>query len=99
MRRWFKHNDNSSLVTNGKSLMFDIAQGRISMKDKLVQASPASVRKLKNKIIKDIVEDCRRSISCASNEIVKCEQTIRELVRSGKITEKHLRRILLKGKL
>lgn len=99
MRRWFKHNDNSQMVTNGKNLMYDVVQGRITMKDPLAQASPAAVKKLKNKIVRDIVDDCRRSISNASSEIVRCEQTIHELVRSGKMTEKRLKKILAKGKL
>ena len=99
MRRWFKHNDNSQIVTNGKSLMYDVVQGRITMKDPLAQATPSAVKKLKNKIVRDVVDDCRRSISNASNEIVRCEQTIHELVRSGKITEKRLKKILAKGKL
>lgn len=101
MRRWFKHNDNSQMVVNGRELMRDIDGGRVKLSkgDMLVQATPESVKKLKNKIVKDIVEDCRRSISRASTELVKSESLIRELIKSGKVSEKHLRKILQKEKL
>lgn len=101
MRRWFKHNDNSQMVVSGRKLMQDIAGERIKLsKDSmLVQATPESVKKLKNKIVKDIVEDCRRNISYASEELVRSESLIRELVKSGKVSEKHLRKILRKEKL
>lgn len=98
MRRWFKHNDNSYMVVNGRKLLRDIAGGRVTLSknNMLVQATSESVKKLKNKIVKDIVEDCRRNISCASAELVKSESLIRELVKSGKVSEKHLRKILRK---
>lgn len=101
MRRWFKHKDNSQMVVNGRKLLQDIDNGRVKLsKDSmLVQATPESVKKLKNKIVKDIVEDCRRSISRASAELVKNESLIRELIKSGKISEKHLRKILQKERL
>lgn len=98
MRRWFKHNDNSYMVVNGRELLRDIAGGRVTLSknNMLVQATSESVKKLKNKIVKDIVEDCRRNISYASAELVKSESLIRELVKSGKVSEKHLRKILRK---
>lgn len=101
MRRWFKHNDNSQMVVNGRELMRDIDNGRVKLSkgNMLVQATPESVKKLKNKIVKDIVEDCRRNISRASAELVKSESLIRELIKSGKISEKRLRKILQKEKL
>jgi len=101
MRRWFKHNDNSQMVVNGRELMRDIDGGRVKLSkgNMLVQATPESVKKLKNKIVKDIVEDCRRSISHASAELVKSESLIRELIKSGKVSEKHLRKILQREKL
>lgn len=101
MRRWFKHNDNSQMVVNGRELLRDIDGGRVKLSkgNMLVQATPESVKKLKNKIIKDIVEDCRRSISHASAELVKSESLIRELIKSGKVSEKHLRKILQREKL
>lgn len=101
MRRWFKHNDNSQMVVNGRELLRDIDNGRVKLSkgNILAQATPESVKKLKNKIIKDIVEDCRRSISYASAELVKNESLIRELVKSGKVSEKYLRKILQKEKL
>ena len=101
MRRWFKHNDNSQMVVDGRELMRDIDSGRVKLSkgNMLVQATPESVKKLKNKIVKDIVEDCRRSISYASAELVKNESLIRELIKSGKVSEKHLRKILQREKL
>lgn len=101
MRRWFKHNDNSSMVVNGRELLRDIDGGRVKLSkgNMLVQATPESVKKLKNKIVKDIVEDCRRTISHASAELVKSESLIRELIKSGKVSEKHLRKILKKERL
>ena len=101
MRRWFKHNDNSQMVVDGRELMRDIDGGRVKLSkgNMLVQATPESVKKLKNKIVKDIVEDCRRSISHASAELVKNESLIRELIKSGKVSEKHLRKILQKERL
>ena len=101
MRRWFKHNDNSSMIVNGRELLRDIDNGRVKLSkgNMLVQATPESVKKLKNKIIKDIVEDCRRSISHASAELVKNESLIRELIKSGKVSEKCLRKILQKERL
>ena len=101
MRRWFKHNDNSQMVVDGRELMRDIDGGRVKLSkgNMLVQATPESVKKLKNKIVKDIVEDCRRSISHASAELVKSESLIRELIKSGKVSEKHLRKILRKERL
>lgn len=101
MRRWFKHNDNSSMVVNGRELLRDIDGGRVKLSkgNMLVQATPESVKKLKNKIVKDIVEGCRRSISRASVELVKSESLIRELIKSGKVSEKHLRKILQKERL
>ena len=101
MRRWFKHNDNSQMVVDGRELMRDIDGGRVKLSkgNMLVQATPESVKKLKNKIVKDIVEDCRRSISHASAELVKSESLIRELIKSGKVSEKHLRKILKKERL
>ena len=53
------------MVVNGRKLLQDIDSGRVKLsKDSmLVQATPESVKKLKNKIVKDIVEDCRRSIA------------------------------------
>lgn len=101
MRRWFKHNDNSQMVVNGRELMRDIDGGRVKLSkgNMLVQATPESVKKLKNKIVKDIVEDCRRSISHASAELVKNESLIRELIKSGKVSEKHLRKILQRERL
>lgn len=101
MRRWFKHNDNSQMVVNGRELMRDIDGGRVKLSkgNMLVQATPESVKKLKNKIVKDIVEDCRRSISHASAELVKSESLIRELIKSGKVSEKHLRKILQRERL
>lgn len=78
--------------------MQDIAGERIKLsKDSmLVQATPESVKKLKNKIVKDLVEACRRNISYASEELVKSESLIRKLVKSGKVSEKYLRKILRK---
>jgi len=101
MRRWFKHNDNSQMVVSGRELMRDIDGGRVKLSkgNMLVQATPESVKKLKNKIVKDIVKDCMHSISRASAELVKNESLIRELVKSGKISEKHLRKILQKERL
>lgn len=101
MRRWFKHNDNSQMVVDGRELLRDIDGGRVKLSkgNMLVQATPESVKKLKNKIVKDIVEDCRRSISHASAELVKNESLIRELIKSGKVSEKHLRKILQREKL
>lgn len=101
MRRWFKHNDNSQMIVDGRELMRDIDGGRVKLSkgNMLVQATPESVKKLKNKIVKDIVEDCRRSISYASAELVKNESLIRELIKSGKVSEKHLRKILQREKL
>ena len=101
MRRWFKHNDNSSMIVNGRELLRDIDNGRVKLSkgNMLVQATPESVKKLKNKIVKDIVEDCRHSISRAAEELMKNESLIRELVKSGKVSEKHLRKILRKEKL
>ena len=101
MRRWFKHNDNSQMVVNGCELLRDIYGGRIKLSkgNMLVQATPESIKKLKNKIVKDIVEDCRRSISRASAELVKNELLIRELIKSGKVSEKYLRKILQKERL
>ena len=101
MRRWFKHNDNSQMVVDGRELLRDIDGGRVKLSggNMLVQATPEAVKKLKNKIIKDIVDDCRRSISHASAELVKSESLIRELVKSGKISEKRLRKILQREKL
>ena len=89
------------MIVSGRELLRDIAGERIKLsKDNmLVQATPESVKKLKNKIVKDIVEDCRRSISYAAEELVKNESLIRELVKSGKVSEKHLRKILRKEKL
>ena len=101
MRRWFKHNDNSQRVVNGRELLRDIDSGRVNLSkgNMLVQATPESIKKLKNKIVKDIVEDCRRSISRASAELVKNESLIRELIKSGKVSEKYLRKILQKERL
>lgn len=65
----------------------------------LVQATPDAVKKLKNKILKDIVDDCRRNISHASAELVKNESLIRELIKSGKVSEKYLRKILKRERL
>ena len=98
MRRWFKHNDNSSAVTNGRDLLHDIANGRIKLRkgSMLVQATPEAVKKLKNKIARDIVEDCRRNIKQASAEIVKSESIIREFIKVGKVSEKQLRRFIKK---
>ena len=31
MRRWFKHNDNSSMVVNGRELLRDIDSGRVKL--------------------------------------------------------------------
>lgn len=61
MRRWYKHNDNSSMVSNGQELMHDIMSGRVKLQkgNMLVQATPKAVQKLKEKIIKDIVDECR----------------------------------------
>lgn len=89
------------MIVSGRELLQDIAGERVTLsKDNmLVQATPESVKKLKNKIVKDIVEDCRRSISYAAEELVKNESLIRELVKSGKVSEKHLRKILRKEKL
>jgi len=89
------------MIVSGRELLQDIAGERIKLsKDNmLVQATPESIKKLKNKIVKDIVEDCRRSISYAAEELVKNESLIRELVKSGKVSEKHLRKILRKEKL
>ena len=89
------------MVVNGHKLLQDIDSGRVKLsKDSmLVQATPESVKKLKNKIVNDIVEDCRHSISRASAEIVKNESLIRELIKSGKISEKHLRKILQKERI
>lgn len=89
------------MIVNGRKLLQDIDSGRVKLsKDSmLVQATPESVKKLKNKIVKDIVEDCRRSISHASAELVKNESLIRELIKSGKISEKHLRKILQKERI
>lgn len=86
------------MVVNGRELLRDISGGRVKLNksNMLVQATPESVKKLKNKIVKDIVEDCRRNISYASAELVKSESLIRELVKSGKVSEKHLRKILRK---
>lgn len=101
MRRWFKHNDNSQMVVNGRELLRDIDGGRVKLSkgNMLVQATPESVKKLKNKIIKDIIKDCRHSISRASAELVKSESLMRELIKSGKISEKHLRKILQRERL
>lgn len=101
MRRWFKHNDNSQMVVSGRELMRNIDGGRVKLSkgNMLVQATPESVKKLKNKIVKDIVKDCMYSISRASAELVKNESLMRELVKSGKISEKHLRKILQKERL
>ena len=101
MRRWFKHNDNSQMVVNGCELLRDIYGGRIKLSkgNMLVQATPESIKKLKNKIVKDIVEDCKRNISYASAELVKNESLIRELIKSGKVSEKYLRKILQKERL
>ena len=89
------------MVVNGRKLLQDIDSGRVKLsKDSmLVQATPESVKKLENKIVKDIVEDCRYSISRASAELVKNESLIHELIKSGKISEKHLRKILQKERL
>ena len=101
MRRWFKHNDNSQMVVDGRELMRDIYDGRVKLSkgNMLAQATPESVKKLKNRIVKDIVEDCRRSISHASAELVRSESLIRELIKSGKVSEKHLRKILRRERL
>ena len=101
MRSWLKHNDNSQRVVNGRELLRDIDSGRVNLSkgNMLVQATPESIKKLKNKIVKDIVEDCRRNISLASAELVKNESLIRELIKSGKISEKHLRKILQKERI
>ena len=101
MRRWFKHNDHSQMVVNGCELLRDIYGGRIKLSkgNMLVQATPESIKKLKNKIVKDIIKDCRRNISCASAELVKNESLIRELIKSGKVSEKYLRKILQKERL
>ena len=101
MRNWFKHNDNSQMVVNGRELLRDIDSGRVNLSkgNMLVQATPESIKKLKNKIVKDIVEDCRRSISRASAELVKSESLIRELIKSGKVSEKYLRKILQKERI
>ena len=47
MRRWFKHNDNSQMVVNGRELMRDIDGGRVKLSkgNMLVQATPESVKK------------------------------------------------------
>ena len=89
------------MVVNGHKLLQDIDSGRVKLsKDSmLVQATPESVKKLKNKIVNDIVEDCRHSISRASAEIVKNESLIRELIKSGKVSEKYLRKILQKERI
>ena len=89
------------MVVNGRELLRDIDGGRVKLSkgNMLVQATPESVKKLKNKIVKDIVEDCRRSISHASAELVKNESLIRELIKSGKVSEKHLRKILQRERL
>lgn len=101
MRRWLKHNDNSQIVVDGRELLRDIDNERINLRkgNTLAQATPEAVKKLKNKIVKDIVKDCRRSISYASAELVKSESLIRELVKSGKVSEKRLRKILQEEKL
>lgn len=89
------------MVVNGRKLLQDIDSGRVKLsKDSmLVQATPESVKKLKNKIVNDIVEDCRHNISRASAEIVKNESLIRELIKSGKISEKYLCKILQKERI
>ena len=101
MRSWFKHNDNSQMVVNGRELLRDIDSGRVNLSkgNMLVQATPESIKKLKNKIAKDIIKDCRRNISYASAELVKNESLIRELIKSGKVSEKYLRKILQKERL
>lgn len=101
MRRRFKHNDNSDVVVNGRELMRDIDNGRVRLSrgNMLVQATPEAVKKLKTKIAKDIIQDCGRNISRAAAELVENESRIRELVKSGKISEKNMRNILKRKRL
>ena len=58
-----------------------------------------SMDKKVEKLFKDIIKDCRRNISRASAELVKSESLIRELIKSGKVSEKYLRKILQKERL
>lgn len=101
MRRWFKHNDNSSLVSDGRELLNDVASGMVKAQrgSALAQATPSAVKKLKDKIVKEIVRNCRRDIENASAQIVKSEATIREVAKAGKLPEKHLRKLLTEKKV
>lgn len=100
LRRQFRHNDDSGIVTSGKDLLSEIATKRVTAApgSTLAQATPSAVARLKNKIVKDIVSECRCSISAAEASIIKNESRIRELVKSGKISEKQLSRLLAKEK-
>ena len=59
----------------------------------LTQATPKAVARMRKKITKDIVEDCRRDIKRAADEIVKNETAIKEIMRSGKLTARQFRKI------
>lgn len=46
MRSWFKHNDNSQMVVNGRELLRDIDSGRVNLSkgNMLVQATPEFIK-------------------------------------------------------
>lgn len=94
MRAYFRSGDGSGVVKSGGDLLRDIIDGRINAKQPLRQATPAAVRKMKRKLVKEALETFRQNIDCASRTLVESEDKIRRLRKSGDLSDKEFVKLM-----